>query len=277
MVRPEARARAYGFHRSMDHAGAVIGPLLASTLLFFLPGNLRFVFMLSIVPGLAATACVFAARRSQRNISSSDAPVPRSEANNASLPPLPPALRSYLGILFIFTLAGSSDAFLLLKLSRSGVDQRVIPLLWAALHVVKSLGSLAGGRIADRIGRRPSIALGWLWYAAVYATLGLSDNTAVAITIFLAYGLYYGLTESAERAFVAGVAEEGARGRAFGLQNLIEGLGAFPASLLFGFLWKAFGPVAAFFTAAGLAAIASALMIAWSFRGTGSNSNLRPE
>jgi MFS family permease len=256
----EARGRAFGFHRAMDHAGAVTGPLLATGFLFLFPGQLRPLFLWSLAPGLVAILCVVAARWT--GAPSAERPAaPAPEA--APRVPVPAALRPFLAILFIFTLAGSSDAFLLLRLNDVGVDARYIPLLWSALHVVKVVASVLGGRFADQVGRRTSIVAGWMWYGAIYAALGLVDSRAWAVGIFLAYGIYYGLTESAERALVADMVPPSARGRAFGLQNMVEGLGKLPASLLFGYLWKAFGATTAFGTSAAFAFIATVLLLLW--------------
>jgi MFS family permease len=265
MIPSESRGRAYGFHRSMDNAGAIMGPLLASAFLFFFPGELRKLFLWSVIPGLVGVFCIAAAKWSMRT-RPPETPDERSAEGRDNRLILTIDFKRYLGILFIFTMAGSSDAFLLLKLSQAGVAASALPLLWAALHVIKSGSSILGGRMADSLGRRVSIIMGWTWYAVIYTILGLTDSTPVVITTFLAYGLYYGFTESAERALVADMLPPHARGRAFGLFNLIEGLGALPASLLFGLLWKTLGAPTAFMVAAGLSLIAAILMALWRFQ-----------
>ena len=96
-----------------------------------------------------------------------------------------------MAVILLFSLGNASDAFLLLRLSDLGVAAVWIPLLWSALHVVKVISSLVGGALSDRFGRRGLIALGWLWYALVYAGFGHFDTRATVIAIFLAYGLYF--------------------------------------------------------------------------------------
>jgi MFS family permease len=255
MIAPDARGRAYGFHRAMDHAGAMIGPLLASAFLFVYPNQLRSLFLWSIVPGLAAGGFIWLARQASRTT-----PPPHEPAAPETEPFMSVRLKRYMAIVLVFTLGGSSDAFLLLKLSTSGVDNRFIPLIWSGLHVVKSSMSFLGGHLADRIGRTRCIVMGWTWYAMVYLAFGLVNSTALVVTIFLGYGFYYALTESAERALVSEMVPASARGRAFGLQNLIEGLGMLPASLLFGYLWKAHSPYLAFVVSAVFAGTAALLM-----------------
>ena len=135
-----------------------------------------------------------------------------------------------------------------------------IPLLWSALHVVKMTSSVVGGALSDRLGRRALIATGWLWYALVYAAFGWFTSVSTIVMVFLAYGLYFGLTEGVEKAWIADLAPAGARGTAFGFYNAVMGLGSLVASLLFGLLWTRVSPRAAFFTGAALALAASGLL-----------------
>jgi MFS family permease len=165
-------------------------------------------------------------------------------------------------VIFLFSLGNASDAFLLLRLNEVGVAAFWIPLLWSALHVVKSASSVVGGNMSDRLGRRLVIALGWMVYAAVYATFGLFAAPAVVVGAFLVYGLYFGLTEGVEKAWVADLAPKQARGNAFGIYNAVLGIGSLAASLLFGAIWTRVSPAAAFFTGAGLAGAAMILLVA---------------
>jgi sugar phosphate permease len=167
-----------------------------------------------------------------------------------------------IGVIFLFSLGNASDAFLLLRLSNLGVPAFWIPLLWSALHVVKSGSSLVGGTLSDRFGRRGMIALGWIIYAIVYAAFGFSDSLPVVITIFLVYGLYFGLTEGAEKAWVADMAPVHRRGTAFGVYNAALGVGGLAASVLFGLIWTQVSPRAAFLTGAAIALLASTLLAA---------------
>ena len=165
-----------------------------------------------------------------------------------------------IAIILLFSLGNASDAFLLLRMSDLGVPAFWIPLLWSALHVVKVGSSLAGGALSDRFGRRRVIAAGWLIYAVVYAGFGFFDSPGVVIAIFLSYGLYFGLTEGVEKAWVADMAPAAARGTAFGIYNAALGVGGLAASLLFGLIWTRVSPQAAFLTGAALAVAAAALL-----------------
>jgi MFS family permease len=171
----------------------------------------------------------------------------------------------YLGVLFVFTLSNSTDAFLLLRASQLGVPTALTPILWAMLHVVKSSSSIVGGALSDRIGRRPLIIAGWTVFAVCYLALSLATAQWHAWGIFLVYGLYFGMTEGTEKALVADFVPASRRGTAFGWFNATLGLGALPASVLFGVVWERAGAETAFLMGAGialLAMIAFALIVA---------------
>jgi MFS family permease len=121
--------------------------------------------------------------------------------------------------------------------------------------------SIPGGIISDRIGRKKVIVTGWIVYALVYAGFGVASQLWHAWALFGVYGIYFGLTEGVEKALVADFAPAHLRGSAFGLYHLIVGVGAFPASLLFGVVWQKFGSAAAFGTGAGLALSASLMLM----------------
>jgi MFS family permease len=259
------RGRVYGFHRAMDHAGAVLGPLAASLFLYLYPGEYRTLFALTIIPGLIVIAIILTVPESPRRgtlAPSTVAPSTSAPWHPGTLAPLSPSvpLRRALAVIFLFALGNASDAFLLLRLSTVGIADVWIPLLWSALHVVKVLSSLAGGELSDRFGRRALIATGWSFYALVYAAFAVTETPAVLITVFLSYGLYFGLTEGVEKAWIADLATPERRGTAFGYYNATLGVGALLASLLFGLIWTRVSPQAAFYTGAALAGVATLLL-----------------
>jgi len=162
-----------------------------------------------------------------------------------------------LAIIFVFTLGNSTDAFLLLRANQLGVAVALAPILWAVLHVVKTASNVPGGALSDRIGRKPTLAAGWLLYAVVYFAFARASATWHAWALFAVYGLYFGLTEGAERALVSDIVPAHRRGEAYGWYYLAVGVGAFPASLIFGKLWDVRGSGFAFVVGASLALVAA--------------------
>jgi MFS family permease len=227
---PTTRGKVYGFHRGMDHLGAVVGPALASVFLYFYPDHYRTLFALTIVPGAIAVALIFFVEEPASSVAQAIPPPLVSASNelrrgsakreereggrpagaapkpNATPVPLPREFTTFMLVLSLFTLGNSTDAFLLLKLTDVAGSARWIPLMWAALHVVKATVSVVGGSWSDRIGRRAVIAIGWLIYAAVYAGFALSDTLTALLTWFLLYGFYFGFAEGTEKALVADLA-----------------------------------------------------------------------
>ncbi len=249
---------AFGLHRAMDHAGAVAGPLLAAALLTIPAMTLRGVFLLAGVPAvIVMVVLILGVREAGRPTGDATAvhrPMRRDRAR------LGTGYRRLLLAVLVFTLGNSTDAFLLLRLSEAGLTAGSIALLWSAHHAVKVAGAFLGGRLSDRFGRRRLIASGWCIYAAVYLAFAIVSSLTGLIGVFLAYGLYFGLTEPAERAWVTGLVSPELRGTAFGLYHGTIGLAALPASLLFGGLYAIFGPAAAFSTGSALAVLAVALL-----------------
>jgi MFS family permease len=253
-VDPALRGKAYGFHRSMDHAGALLGPLIATGLLAYFVSDVRQVFWLAAVPGLAAVVCIVWKLREVERKSPVSSPV------RLSLLPAGP-LRRYLLVLFLFTLGNSSDTFLLLKAGTLGVPAFRIPLLWAFFSAVKMVSSMPFGSLSDRVGRRGVIVAGWCVYSLSYLGYGFAANEVQIWLLFAFYGLFYGLTEGVEKAFLADMADPALRGAAFGWYNFAVGAGAFPASLIFGLIWERSGAVAPFVFGAALSGVAALLLI----------------
>jgi len=174
---------------------------------------------------------------------------------------LPARFWGYLAVLLLFTLGNSSDAFILLRASQLGVSAALLPIIWAMLNVVKSATNIPGGVLSDRVGRVPLIVAGWLIFAAVYLAFGRATQTWQAWALFAVYGTYFGLTEGVEKALVADLVPAEKRGAGFGWYNLAIGLGALPASVIFGAVWDRWGAVAAFELGAALSAVAAVALV----------------
>lgn len=278
------RGKSYGFHRAMDHTGAVIGPLLAiiTLLILFIGFNfkdtllaLRWTFILAIIPGILAVLTIIFFVKEKSPV------IAKTRQLKLSLRDFDSNFKKYLLIMVLFTLGNSSDAFLLFRVeeaihksgavisfvnkieplhkmvSNFGSEQdqaRVInilflPLIWAFFHIIKVAFSTPLGALSDKIGRKVVINIGWAIYAFVYIAFGLlvfipADLQIVAtLILFAVYALFYAFSEGAEKAFVADIVREEQRGTAFGLFNFAIGLGALPASIIFGFLYSYFDKV----------------------------------
>jgi MFS family permease len=253
---PTTRGKVYGFHRAMDHMGAVIGPVFASLFLLFFPDRYRTLFALTIIPGTIAVLLILL-------VPESDARPKHLEHPGHLEHPVHPEhhlssrFYAFMIVLALFALGNSTDAFLLLKLTDAAGSARFIPLMWAGLHVVKAAVSVVGGSWSDRIGRRAVIATGWLIYAVVYAGFATSTSLAGLLVWFMIYGFYFGFAEGTEKALVADLVPPSLRGTAFGIYNAVIGLGALLASIAFGTIWSAYGASAAFGLGASLALLAT--------------------
>jgi len=259
------RGRIFGFHRSMDHTGAIIGPILATVFLYFLPDRYRLLFALTAIPGAIAVAMLFLVREddaagdraSRSRPDDRLLPGRRGEAVTTHAAPLPGRLYALLAVILIFSLGNSADAFLLLRLSDALGAATYVPLLWSAHHVVKAGLSTWGGGLSDRVGRKQVIVAGWIVYAVVYLGFAWSTSTVAFIAWFLIYGVYFALTEGAEKALVADLTPLSRQGAAFGLYYAALGAGALVASVMFGYIYDHFGASRAFTVGAGLAGIAA--------------------
>lgn len=263
-VRVEQRGIAFGFHRAMDHAGAVIGPLIGYVLVILFVANAKSpttkefsrIFLVASVPALIAVLVAMFFMRESPVKSSSE-----NQVRKLSLRGFDSNFKRFLLVLALFTLSNSSDSFLILRAMDAGVSVAVVPLLWAAHHGTKVLSSLLGGDLSDRLGRKRLIVSGWILYAAVYAGFAYATNQASLWVLFLVYGIYFGLAEGAEKALVADLVRPEQRGTAYGLYNLAFGITVFPASFLMGTIWDWKGPTVAFLVSAFMGATAAMLLL----------------
>jgi MFS family permease len=252
---PEARGRAYGFHRGADHFGAVLGSL-AAWLLLRQGADVRSVIGWSALPGVVAVVVLAVVLRgvartggqADRRTESSSPP-----GQPTVRPPVrPSAFWPPILALTALTFFRLPETLLILRLQDQGVAVAAVPLVWAGLHVVRSASSYPGGWLSDRVGPRRMVAAGGLLFAAVAFALGLHLGPAAAIALFLTFGFVAGLTESGERTVVARLAPV-RTGRGFGVYHALTGGAALPAGLIFGALYQSrSGPVALWASAAGM-------------------------
>jgi MFS family permease len=255
----EMRGRAFGLQRGMDHAGAVLGPILAWWLLASGTANVRAVIGWSIVPGVVVLVLAAwavrdgaAAGGEGRQQASASEPMPPSAAVSRPLPPPLVAISA-------FYLLRMPDTLIILRSQELGVPVAIVPLLWAAVHVVRSSSSFLGGAATDRLGPGQTMWVGWLVYAILAVGMARAGTAAAAWGLFLALGLVSGLTESPERALVARLAGTH-QGSGFGAYHGITGFAALVGGVALGAVFQRYGAATAFLASA---AGGLALVLAW--------------
>lgn len=259
-VSPQQRGLTFGFHRSMDNAGAVIGPLLAA-LFLFMGVALQDIFLWAIFPAVITITLALFIKEPKLAVPS------HSIRFSWSLQGIPNQFKRYLVAAGIFALGNSSDMFLLLRAREIGVPQEHIPLLWAGISLITTIFGTPLSAWSDTLGRKHFILIAWMAYACFYVAMGLPDISIYQVFgLFAIYGLFKAATEGVEKALVADMAPVGLSGTCFGWFNLVTGLMLLPASFIFGWLYEAMGPLYAFLFSGSCALIAFVLMLTWVFR-----------
>lgn len=252
------RGAVFGFHRAMDHGGAMLGPLLAFGLLqsgFSTPQ----VFAASVVPGVLVLLCLAHGLREPPPVTPS--PPPRLHWRALDKP-----VRGLIGAAGLLALANVPDAFLVLWAFQGGIQVAWLPLLWAAAHAVRSAVSIPAGRLSDKLGRQPVMTGGWLIRAALLVIMGsVAQDGPLLWALFLAYAGATACTEGAERALIGDHAPAEQKGTAFGIYHLVSGLLVLPGAVLFGAIWQTLGQGSAFVTAAALTALGAGIFT-WRIR-----------
>ncbi|HVN52855.1 MAG TPA: MFS transporter [Anaerolineaceae bacterium] len=269
-VTPETRGLAFGFHRALDTAGALVGILIALLVVWLTQKNtltltrstFQTLVLVSLLPALLSVLSLV--------LGAQDVPAKgQRAAPKFSLRNLGRPYQAFLVVVSIFTLGNSSDAFLVLRAQNLGVSVTGILIMLAAFNLVYSLVSTPAGSLSDRIGRRQLIVGGWMVYALIYLGFALAQAAWQVWLLYVVYGVYYGMAYGTANAMVADLVPEELRGTAYGTYNAVIGLLAFPASLIAGVLWQGaggwsgLGPSAPFLFGGSLALIAAFLMAFW--------------
>jgi MFS family permease len=258
-VDKEHRGLAFGFHRTLDNAGAVVGPLLAAWLLAEgVP--LKNVFLWASLGGVIAVALALAVKEPKRD------PIVAGKRFSWTLRGLPAPFKRYLAVVALFTLGNSSNMFLLLRAKDMGFPEYQVPLLWALVSFTAALFSTPLSALSDKVGRTRLIVGGWGVYSVFYLLLGLNGHPLLLWPLFGFYGLFMAATEGAEKALVADMVPKEILGTGFGWFNLTAGFMLLPASIIFGWLWQAFNPMMAFGFSAACAMLAAVLLRLWVLR-----------
>lgn len=249
---PEQRGQAYGLHHRLETVGEVLGPLVGFAFLWRYVGQYRGVFAIAFVPALIGVLLLLFRVKE---------PKPSQSANRArptfTFKGLSPIYRQYLGVVVLFGLGNSSDAFLLVRAQDLGFNSLQLLLLYAAFNLVSVALAVSVGKLSDRAGRRPVLVAGYGLFALVYVGFAIAQSTALIWMLFLFYGLYGALTRGVQKALVADLVHPDRRGVEIGTFHMLTGIVALPASLLAGVLYAQFAVGAPFYLSAVLAAIAA--------------------
>ncbi len=263
-VDAKTRGLAFGFHRAMDTAGALLGICIAALVVWLTAKNsqtlklqtYQTIVLFSLVPAFLSVLSLILGAKEVKVSGQRSAP-------KFSLKSMGKPFTIFLVIVSLFTLGNSSDGFLVLRAQNLGVSVLGILLMLAAFNLIYSLVSTPAGSLSDRIGRRRLIIGGWLVYALIYFGFAAAQSKWQVWGLYAAYGIYYGLAHGSANALVADLVPENLRGTAYGTYNAVIGLLALPASFLAGLLWQKVSPATPFYFGGGLALLAVVLMIFW--------------
>ncbi len=269
-VTRETRGLAFGFHRAMDTAGAMIGLLIAAMVVWLAQANnlslsrstFQNIVLVSTIPAVLAVLSLAVGAKDVAVTSHRAAP-------KYTLRSMGKPFTIFLVIVSIFTLGNSSDAFLVLRAQNLGISVMGILMMLVVFNLVYSLVATPAGSRSDRVDRRRLIIAGWLVYAVIYFGFALAQAGWQIWLLYATYGLYYGMAYGTANAMVADLVPENLRGTAYGTYHAVVGLLAFPASLIAGILWQGvgawsgFGPSAPFLFGGTLALLAALLLAVW--------------
>jgi MFS family permease len=248
--------RAFGFHRSMDTMGAVVGPAIAFFLLGIFSNNYRLVFWLSMIPGAIAVLLIILFITEKKKV-----PLPHAERPKLTLKHFDWRFKFFLASATLFAIGNSSDVFLILRAQQTGIPTVMIPVVYLLFNLIYSLSAIPAGIAADRFGKKRVILLGFVLFAALYYGFAIARDTAVIWVLFGFYGLFMGLTEGIQKAFLATIIPQDFKATAFGVYNTAVGLAMFPASLLGGWLWDNISPSATFYFGSITASLSAVLFV----------------
>ncbi len=248
-------ARAFSFHRAMDTMGAVVGPALAFFLLGLFHNNYRMVFWLSMVPAVIAVLVILAFIREKKSMMC-PADRPKLRFSHFGW-----EVKFFMVIATIFAVGNSSDVFLILRAGQLGIPTVTIPVVYLVFNLVYSLSAVPAGMAADKFGKKKIILLGFVLFAALYYGFAVARSASDIWFLFAVYGIFMGLTEGIQKAFLAAIIPPAFKATAFGVYATCTGVAMLPASLIGGWLWDAVSPAATFYFGAACAVLSAALFI----------------
>ena len=263
-------ARAFSFHRSLDTMGAVAGPALAFLLLGIFSDDYRKVFWLSMVPGVIAVLLIIFFIKEKKSKSAEARKRGSAEGKNFRASELPNfranldwRFKSFVAISGLFALGNSSDVFLILRAQQIGIQTTMIPVVYLLFNLIYSLSSIPAGIAADKFGKKRVILTGFILFAILYYGFAVAPDAKSIWILFGFYGLFMGLTEGIQKAFLATIIPQDFKATAFGVYNTVVGLAMFPASVIGGYLWDHVSPSATFYFGAITAVVSAVLFVVY--------------
>lgn len=247
--------RSFGFHRAMDTVGAVVGPATAFLLLSLFSNSYRLVFWVSMIPGILAIMIIvlfITEKKGKRGLVT----LPK-----LSLKDFDYRFKAFIFVITLFALGNSSDAFLILRAQNLGIKIAVIPLVYLSFNVVYALFAWPAGILSDKIGPRKVILSGFILFALIYLGFALAQNPTHIWMLFPLYGIFMGLTEGVQKAYLATIIPHTHKATAYGIYNSLIGLAVLPASIMGGYLWDTISPSATFYYGAIVASFSALLFI----------------
>jgi MFS family permease len=252
--KPELRGRAFGFHRSLDQVGAVVGPLIAVPLLAVFAQNYRTLFVVAFIPAAVSTLMLFLVRETGRAVTGKVAP-PSLRWRDTT-----PAFRRFLLVTLLFALGNSSDVFLILRARQLGISAQQIFAIYAVFNLTTVLSAYPAGYFSDHLGRKRVLTVSFFIFALAYGGFAFATHRAHIWMLFILYGLYMGMSDGVSRAFAVDLVSPDHRGTALGLHSLASGITTFAASSIAGAMWSPLGSSAVFIYGAGMALVAMVLL-----------------
>lgn len=247
--------RSFGFHRALDTAGAVFGPLAAILLINqFGSTNLRPIFYIALIPGIIGVILLLIFVKEKSAASKNNPP-------QFKLANLTPAYKTFLVVSAIFALGNSSDAFLILRAQSLGLSTTFTVLAYVVFNLVYSILSYTTGALSDKIGPRKLLVGGFFLFAITYLLFGINQSTTWVWFLFALYGFYMALSEGISKAYITQIASPEVIATSFGAYQTIIGVCTFFSSLIAGLLWSNVNPSAPFIFGAILAIIAGTIFI----------------
>jgi MFS family permease len=246
--------KAFGLQKAMDNSGAIAGPLIAFILLTLFPDNFRLIFLLAGIPSIIGIfVIVFGIKEAKKS---------GNELFTAfRLKEFSPKYYFFLAIVFVFTLGNSTDALLMVKAGDVGVKVAFIPLVYLVMNLVAVIAAIPAGSLSDRIGKEKVLIAGFLIYAFVYFSFGVTATASHIVFLFAVYGLYSAATDGIQKAFISDLVDRNKQGTGLGIYNALTGITLLPASVIAGVLYDKVNSKVPFYFGAGMAILSAILMV----------------